>query len=60
MNIKYLNDRLEQAKAQNADVVKIDIEEFASLLKWVDEEKAIVKFVIDKLEMVKKELMRES
>lgn len=38
MNIQYLKGRFEHAQAMNADVVKIDIEEFASLLKWIDEE----------------------
>ena len=38
MDIKYLKGRYEQAISLNADVVKVDIEEFASLLKWIDDE----------------------
>lgn len=38
MNVGYLKGRFKHAQAMDADVVKIDIEEFASLLKWIDEE----------------------
>lgn len=37
MDIKYLKGRFEHAKALDADIVKIDTEEFASLLNWIDE-----------------------
>ena len=38
MNINYLKGRFEHAKALESDVVKIDIEEMASLLEWIDGE----------------------
>lgn len=38
MDIDYLRGRFEHAKALEADVVKVDIEQFADLLEWIDEE----------------------
>lgn len=38
MDIKYLKGRFEHAKSLDADIVKINIEEFASLLDWIDKE----------------------
>lgn len=36
MDMNYLQERLKQAKTDNADVVRVDIEEFASLLAAVN------------------------
>lgn len=36
MDMSYLRGRLDQAKAADADIVKVDIEEFASLLDTVE------------------------
>lgn len=53
MNINYLKDRFEHAQSMNADIVKIDIEEFASLLKWIDEEHNIGKKAMTREELIK-------
>ena len=37
MNMDYLKGRLEHAKALEADVVKVDIEEFASVLAALEQ-----------------------
>lgn len=36
MDMSYLRGRLHQAKAADADIVKVDIEEFADLLDTVE------------------------
>lgn len=43
MNIAYFKGRYNHAKALGADVIKVDIEELASLIEWIEaEDKRIV------------------
>ena len=49
MNIKYLKNILDKAKECEADAVKVDIEEFASAVAWIENHESLPNEYADRL-----------